>query len=95
MVGALYRKNPRLISLYTGYESRFNLYCGQIQRNLTDDQVKVMHEIANYVIRDGSISAAELNGTDTGLWRKGVQCMNPAELDNEMKIMARFLLGAA
>ena len=89
-----YKKNPRLISLLSGYESRFNLYCGQIQRNLTDDQVKIMHEIADYIIKEGAISAIELNGIDTDLWRIGVQSF-PNMLDSEMQTLARFLLRAA
>ena len=90
-----YGKNQRLTSLLDGYMTRFNLYCGQKQRNLTDEQVKIMCEIAKYIIEDGAISARELNMIDTPLWRKGVTTFEKDVFSSEMQIMARFLLGAA
>ena len=90
-----YKKNTRLTSLVVGYAQRFSLYCGQNQRILTEDQIEVMKQIAEYVINDGAISAPELNTVNTDLWRRGVMSMTAPVLENEMQTMARFLLRTA
>ena len=90
-----YKKNPRLSSLLTGYAQRFSLYCGQNQRVLTDDQVEVMRQIAQYVINDGAISTIELNSVDADLWRKGVTVFTPPLFEAELQTLSRFLLKVA
>ena len=89
-----YKKNQRLTSLIKGYAQRFNLYCGQVQRELTNEQKEIMHQIADFVINDGAISIMELNEIDTDLWRRGVTSMTAPILAEEMQAMARFLLKA-
>ena len=90
-----YKKNQKLTSLIKGYTQRFNLYCGQAQRVLTDDQKEIMRQIAEFVINDGAISVTELNEIDTDLWRRGVISLTAPVLAEEMQTMARFLLRAA
>lgn len=90
-----YKKNPRLSSLLTGYAQRFSLYCGQNQRVLTDDQVEVMRQIAQYVINDGAISTKELNSVDADLWRKGVTMFTLPVFETELQTLSRFLLKVA
>ena len=91
-----YRRNRRLTSLLTGYTRRFTLYCGQVQRTLTDGQRAVMQRIAEYVINDGAISAMELNDIDTDLWRSGVVALGGVpRLEEEMQAMAGILLKAS
>ena len=90
-----YRKNQKLTSLIKGYAQRFNLYCGQAQRVLTDDQKEIMRQIAEFVINDGAISVMELNEIDTDLWRRGVISLTAPVLAEEMQTMSRFLLKAA
>ena len=90
-----YRKNQKLTSLLKGQAQRFNLYCGQAQRVLTDDQKDVMRQIAAYVVNDGALSVTELNEIDTDLWRRGVIGLTAPVLAEEMQSMARFLLKTA
>ena len=90
-----YKKNQKLTSLIKGYAQRFNLYCGQIQRVLTDEQTEIMRQIAAYVINDGAISVTELNEIDTDLWRRGVISLTAPVLAEEMQTMARLLLRTA
>ena len=91
-----YKINRRLNSLIKGYaKQRFNLYCGQLQRQLTDDQKKVMWQIAEYIVREGAISATELYNADADMWRQGVNKLTPAVLAEEMLALAKFLLKAA
>ena len=96
LVRYAYKKNSKLTSLITGYAQRFSLYCGQNQRILTEDQVEIMRQIAEYVINDGAISALELNSVNADLWRKGIISFKQATaLDNEMQILSKFMLRTA
>ena len=89
-----FRKNTNLASLYTGYSQRFSLYCGQVQRSLTDDQMAVMKQVADYIVSDGAFSVIELNSIDTDLWRKGVTCFGKG-FASEMQTLSRFILKVA
>lgn len=95
LVRFAYGKNRKLVSLVKGQAQRFNLYCGQAQRLLTDEQKEVMRQIAAYVVGDGALSVTELNEIDTDLWRRGVFAMTAPALAEEMQSMARFLLKTA
>ena len=90
-----YGKNQKLTSLISGYAKRFSLYCGQQQRVLTEDQVEIMRQIAEFVINDGAISVKELNEIDTDLWRKGVTSFGAKALASEMQALSKFLLKVA
>ena len=90
-----YKKNQKLTSLINGYAKRFALYCGQQQRVLTEDQVGIMKQVAEFVINDGAISVKELNEIDTDLWRKGVTSFGGKVLAEEMQALSRFLLKVA
>ena len=90
-----YKKNQKLTSLINGYAKRFALYCGQQQRVLTEDQVEIMKQVAEFVINDGAISVKELNEIDTDLWRKGVTSFGGKGLAEEMQALSRFLLKVA
>ena len=90
-----YRKTARLTSLFSGYVQRFNLYCGQAQRQLTDEQKTVMREIADFVVSEGAITAVELNEYYPDLWRKGIATFGGKALNQEMQTLSNFILKAA
>ena len=80
----------------TGFTQRFNLYCGQTQRDLTEDQISVMRQIAEFVINDGAVSSAELNDIDTDLWRQGIRAFRQVQrLDEEIIALSKIILKAA
>lgn len=90
-----YRKSMTLTSLFGVYLSRFNLYCGQAQRELTADQKEVMKQIAAYIVSEGAITMAELNKADTDLWRRGINNFGAQNLTAEIQTLSRFILKAA
>lgn len=90
-----YKKNQKLTSLINGYAKIFALYCGQQQRVLTEEQVEIMKQVAEFVINDGAISVKELNEIDTDLWRKGVTSFGGKVLAEEMQALSKFLLKVA
>lgn len=95
LVRYAYRKSNKLVSLIKGYSQRFSLYCGQAQRELTDDQKEIMKQIADYIIEEGAISIKELNAFDTDLWRKGIKNFGVPVLSEEIITLAKFILKAA
>lgn len=92
-----YGRTAELSSLFTGYGQRFNLYCGQVQRTLTDEQKEIMRQIAVYVVNEGSFSLSELNSFDTDLWRRGITGFgnNPKMLASEIQQLSKFILKVA
>ncbi|WP_294412876.1 type I restriction endonuclease subunit R [uncultured Ruminococcus sp.] len=96
LVRYAYKKNPKLTSLMNGFVQRFNLYCGQTQRDLTPDQTEVMRQIAEFIVNDGAITAAELNDIDADLWRQGIRVFGKPQLfGEEITALSRILLKAA
>lgn len=92
-----YGRTAELSSLFTGYLQRFNLYCGQVQRTLTNEQKEIMRQIAVYVVNEGAFSLPELNSFDTDLWRRGITGFgnNPRVLASEIQQLSRFILKVA
>lgn len=95
LVRYAYKKSDKLVSLIKGYSQRFNLYCGQAQRELTEDQKEIMKQIADYIIEEGSISTNELNSYDTDLWRRAVKSFGIPALTQEIIKLSKFILKAA
>ena len=92
-----YGKSQKLTTLMNGFVQRFNLYCGQTQRDLTSEQVEVMRQIAEYIVSEGAVSAIELNQSDADLWRRGMNAFerNAITLNDEMNALSRILLKVA
>ncbi len=95
LVRYAFKKAPRLVSIFTSYTQRFNLYCGQNQRTLTVQQQEIMKQIAEYIINDGAIDDSELNEINTDLWRKAVKGFGRPTLRAEMQSLSKFLLKVA
>lgn len=96
LVRYAYKKNPSLTSLINGLASRFSLYCGQNQRDLTPEQTEVMRQIAEFIINDGAISSYDLNEIDADLWKKGIRVFGQVpRFEEEITALSRFLLKAA
>lgn len=92
-----YGRTAELSSLFTGYGQRFNLYCGQVQRTLTDEQKEIMRQISVYVVNEGAFTLQELGSFDTDLWRRGITGFgnNPKMLASEIQQLSRFILKVA
>ena len=92
-----YGKSQKLTTLMNGFVQRFNLYCGQTQRDLTSEQVEVMRQIAEYIVSEGAVSAMELNQSDADLWRRGMNAFgrDAITLNNEMNALSKIILKVA
>lgn len=95
LVRFAYHKSNKLVSLIKGYTQRFSLYCGQAQRELTEEQKEIMKQIADYIVEEGSISTIQLNEFDTDLWRKAIKSFGAPALAQEIITLSKFILKAA
>lgn len=74
---------------------RFSLYVGSTNHTLTDQQIRIMRRIAEYIVEEGAINSLELNSIDTDLWRNGVSAFGPVLFASEMQMLSKFIIGAA
>ena len=95
LVRYAYHRSDKLVSLIKGYSRRFSLYCGQAQRELTEDQKEIMKQIADYIVQEGSINTTELNSFDTDLWRRAMKSFGAPVLAQEIITLSKFILKAA
>lgn len=95
LVRFAYKRTATLTSLFTGCAQRFNLYCGQVQRSLTDAQKEIMRQIAEFVVSEGAISLKELNEYYPELWRMGIKSFTVPVLTQEIQTLSKFILKAA
>lgn len=96
LVRYAYKRISTLTSLYVNYSQRFNLYCGQVQRELTPAQKEVMKQIADYIVGEGAVTPLELNEFDHNLWSKGMVAFGKiVTLQTEIQILSKFILKAA
>ena len=90
-----FKKTYTLSSLLGSYAQRFNLYCGQAQRELNDEQKNVMKQIAEYIVQDGSFTIQELNEFEPDLWKAAIVAFGAKTLAVEMQKLSKFILKAA
>lgn len=90
-----FKKSAVLTSLFGSYAQRFNLYCGQAQRELTEEQKSIMKQIAEYIVREGSFTIKELNDFEPDLWKTAIFAFGAKELITEIQKLSRFILKAA
>ncbi|MGP1463935.1 DEAD/DEAH box helicase family protein [Tannerella sp.] len=60
LVRFAFRQITRLESLYPFAGQKFNLWSGQIQRTLSDEQANLMRQIVYYIASNGSCTVAEI-----------------------------------
>ncbi len=90
-----YKKSCRLTGLFGTYIQRFNLYCGQAQRNLSETQKAIMQQIAEFIVNEGAFNSLELNEFAPDLWREAMNEFEPKQFSNELYELSKFILRAA
>ena len=90
-----YKQSQQLVSISKYANSRFNLYAGQMQNTLTEEQIDLMKIISEYVAINGIVRMNEFINIDMDLWRQMMQLFdNQTEADKEIFRMSRFILKA-
>lgn len=75
LVRYAYKKIPYLQSMYNTAAQKFELWCGQKQRELKPEQKEVLRQVAEYVAANGSYTFQDLMKIDqAGAARLSVSC---------------------
>ena len=64
LVRYAYRQIEKLDTLYITSNQYFNLWCGQVQRELTEDQKQIFAHIKDYIVANGSCTIEEYRSVD-------------------------------
>jgi type I restriction enzyme R subunit len=80
-----------LYSLQSTSASLFELYCGQNQRVLNEDQKQVLKRIAQYVVQNGCVSAPILMQYEKPLFLQAAKLFGPQNVNTEIQNLTKFM----
>ena len=93
LVRYAYHLSDTLVSLTKYANSRFNLYAGQVQNMLSEDQIAVMKQIAEYVASYGLMEIKDLYNINPDAMRQLLQIFaSTAKANEEIRRMSSFIL---
>jgi type I restriction enzyme R subunit len=75
---------PELKSLASFSAQRFELWCGQAQRPLTEKQKEIMRQIVGYIVANGTYTNNELREENLTVFAQMVQSFGSADVVNEV-----------
>jgi type I restriction enzyme R subunit len=87
-----------LRSLYQSSSQHFNLWCGQMQRALTDEQQKLFRQVADYILMNGAcVQVRQLSNLDGKLAMDLLRTsdMDRNHLEPELLSLSQFMLRAS
>ncbi len=84
LVRYAFRLIPELRSLHAFASQRFELWCGQIQRPLTETQKEIMRQIVGYIVANGAYTNNELREENLTVFAQLVQSFGSADAVNEV-----------
>lgn len=96
LVRFAFKQSPDLRSLSSMAASRFELWCGQNQRPLTDTQKDIIRSVVNYIVANGSCNMNDIKEEDKPLVAQMVRDFGTADYVNIAIIsLSQFILKAA
>jgi type I restriction enzyme R subunit len=84
LVRYAFRLIPELKTLSSLAAQRFELWCGQVQRPLTETQRGIMKEIVAYIIANGTYTNTELREENLTVFAQLVKSFGSADIVNEV-----------
>ena len=89
----VYGKTGTLVSPVRGYKKGFNLYAGQQQRPLTEEQRQLLEVIARYIVQNGAVTNTEIFDNLGSSYAMGlVQTFKRENVDTELRKLSVFIL---
>lgn len=96
LVRFAFKKVPELRSLSSMAASRFELWCGQNQRPLSDNQKEIIRSVVNYIVANGSCTINDIKEEDKPLAVQMIGNFGSADAVNTAIIsLSQFILKAA
>lgn len=93
-----YQKTDTLQAINGLIAKRFELYAGQkghlenVNPSISEEQINVLREIANYISQMGCITRQELFAYDKQLCMEGIKIFTNQNFDSELTYFSKFLL---
>ena len=84
LVRYAFKMIPELRSLHSLASQRFELWCGQIQRPLTETQKEIMRQIVGYIVANGTYTNTELRDENLTVFAQLVKSFGSANVVNEV-----------
>ena len=83
----------RLDSLCASANQYFNLWYGQIQRNITEKQLEVIKQVVKYIASNGSVTIRDIREEDKSQAAQLIRAFgNMKEADDALLSLARFII---
>jgi type I restriction-modification system R subunit len=83
----------RLESLYPSANQRFNLWCGQNQRPLTEEQIGVMQQVFSYIASNGYCTITEIKDNDKTQAAQLIRAFGGKNIANEaLSSLSQFII---
>lgn len=83
----------RLESLYPSASQRFNLWCGQNQRPLTEEQIGVMQQVFSYIASNGYCTITEIKDNDKTQAAQLIRVFGGKNIANEaLASLSQFII---
>ena len=93
LVRYAFHQIERLESLYPSASQRFNLWCGQNQRPLTEEQIGVMQQVFSYIASNGYCTITEIKDNDKTQAAQLIRVFGGKNIANEaLASLSQFII---
>lgn len=93
LVRYAFHQGERLESLYPSANQRFNLWCGQNQRPLTEEQIGVMQQVFSYIASNGYCTITEIKDNDKTQAAQLIRAFGGKNIANEaLSSLSQFII---
>lgn len=93
LVRFAFRQITTLNSLHSTANQYFNLWCGQMQRSITDTQAALIKQIVSYIASNGSCKIKDIRDWDRTYAAQLIQAFgNPEQVNNSLMSLTQFLI---
>ena len=93
LVRYAFHQIERLESLYPSASQRFNLWCGQNQRPLTEEQIGVMQQVFSYIASNGYCTITEIKDNDNTQAAQLIRAFGGKNIANEaLSSLSQFII---
>ena len=93
LVRFAYHQIEKLESLYASSHRLFNLWCGQMQRTITDSQIAIIRQIVDYIASNGACTIKDITDDDRTQAAQLIKAFGgKAQADEALVSLSKFLL---
>lgn len=83
----------KLVSLQSSLAKLFNLYCGKVWQPLSENQIEVLRQVADFVAQNGCVSNMVLMQYKKALFLQMVKTFGAENVNSEIERLTKFLFG--